>query len=171
MRQELEDPELTGELSGAIRAVLKEQFENDPEVKELQRELEEYKGSVRKTLTSVHKSFAIDSPTSVTAASKKLLEERFSGKAVKPWSYKDTEGVVFGWPQTVELSVVEGEPWVVYQRPAFCKEDLSVLLRLRSLYEQSASAEGVRVLAVTGFVNDAARKCAEGEGVEVAVVG
>lgn len=171
MRQELRDPELTGELSGAIRAVLKEQFEHDPEVKELQQELEEYKESVRKTLATVHKSLVIGSPAGVTAASKKLLAERFSGKALKAWSCKDTEGLVYGWPQTVELSVVEGEPWVVFERPAFDKAELAALLRLRSFYEQSASAEGVRVLAVTGFVGEAARKCAEGEGVEVAVVG
>lgn len=171
MRQELKDPELTGELSGAIRSVLQEQFENDPEVKELQRELEEYKDSVRKTLTTVHKSFVINSPASAAAASKKLLAERFSGKAVKAWSCKDSEGLVYGWPQTVQLSVVEGEPWVVYERPAFDKAELASLLRLRSLYERSASAEGVRVLAITGFVGEAARTCAEGEGIEVAVVG
>jgi len=171
MKKELEDPELSGELTEAIRAVLKEQFENDPEVKELQDDLKKYKTSVREQLAGMHKSFVTTQTPPLQSAAKKYVSERFAGKAVKPWSCKDTEGAVYGWPKTVEVGVVEGEPWIVYERPTFDKAELAALLRLRELYEQSAAAEGVRVLTVTGYVVASTRTCAEGEGIEVAVVG
>jgi len=98
----------------------------------------------------------------------KGVVERYFGGKVERWSYRDEEGVVFGYPAVVEADIVisDGEHILMEIKSSVSRADVFELWKIGRLYER---VKGVRpkLAIVSPFVREEAKRTAEELGIEL----
>ncbi len=98
----------------------------------------------------------------------KGVVERYFGGKVERWSYRDEEGVVFGYPAVVEADIVisDGEHILMEIKSSVSRADVFELWKIGHLYER---VKGVRprLAIVSPFVREEAKRAAEELGIEL----
>ncbi|WP_456487730.1 PD-(D/E)XK nuclease family protein [Candidatus Alkanophaga liquidiphilum] len=98
---------------------------------------------------------------------KGIVEKHFGGH-VEQWLYYDEQGLVFGFPATVEVDLLikDKEHILVEIKSHVRRSDVAMLLRKGKLYERVKGAKPKLVL-VSPYIEDAAKSDAERLGIEV----
>jgi len=98
---------------------------------------------------------------------KGLLERRFNVR-VEQWKAMDSEGLVFGYPQEVEVdvAVTDSEHILIEVKASVSQEDVSVFVRKGGFYERLLGVRP-RLILVSPYVHPRAVDAARALGVEI----
>lgn len=98
-----------------------------------------------------------------------MIQEKFPNRALEEWTSEDQEGFVYGWPDSVVLQTLQddGDTFMVFSKSYVDRSELSLLLRLKSFYEQYSGTKDVRVLAFAAYIDADVREVAQQNDVEL----
>ena len=124
-------------------------------------------GRLARSIEALGARWGILAESAFREGMKGVIERHFGGR-VRPWRHYDEEGFVFGRPSPIEvdLLVTDGEHLLVEVKSSVSRADVFELWRIGQLYEKKTGVKP-RLIVVSPFVADEARKVAEELGVEV----
>lgn len=103
-----------------------------------------------------------------TESLRKFLKEYFKVAKVETWESFDEEGLVYGHPSVIEVDLVvkDGVHYLVEVKSSASRGDVSELYRIGMLYERKTKVKP-KLMIITCFIDEKAKKLAEKLGVEV----
>lgn len=113
-------------------------------------ELRSFSNCIRDELSVIQTQFGSEQKDSqsrqqqtVSQSSQKIVQRIFPGCSVSLWTELDSEGVVFGWEDQVNVLRVtkSDQQYLVYITPQLKKSDASNALRLFKFFHESSDAE------------------------------
>jgi len=102
-----------------------------------------------------------------------VISRKFPNSVITQWTASDSEGYVYGWPQSVTLIVVHpkketsDELWLVDVQSLTDKTTLSIFLRLIEFYKLQTHCSKYRAAKITSYITNDARLMAETVHVEI----
>ncbi len=115
--------------------------------------------SLKDLITALGSRWGIMSEESFRAGLRGIVWEYFGG-SVEKWVVYDKEGVVFGYPESVDVDIVirEGEHLLLEIKSHVRKEDVGALYRKGKLYERKTGVKPGKLIFVTPFIEEDARE-------------
>jgi len=122
----------------------------------------------KKTVAAIAHRFGVMTEESFREAMKYVVEEVLGTAKVERWVYRDSEGIVYGYPSMVEIDLVvrDTEHILVEVKSRVDRSDVRELHRIGELYEKVVGVKP-RMLIIGGFVEQRAYEAAEALNVEV----
>ena len=168
MSQLVEDSEIHSQITVLLKETLKEQLDEAAELEELYQQMKEFKDGMRNELQVIYDS--MDIAKTVEGNVDNLVKQNFpDNDTLEEWISDDQEGFVYGWPDSVLVHTMQHEDntCMVFSKSYVDRSELSILLRLKSFYEQYSGTKDVRVLTFAGYIDSDVREVAQQNDVEL----
>ncbi|BES81134.1 PD-(D/E)XK nuclease family protein [Pyrodictium abyssi] len=153
-------------------AKLEEEFqkleERQQRLEERMARLEEEMRETRRVLNTIAHRFGLLTETGFREAMRYVVEEALGAARVERLSLRDEEGLVYGYPATVDIDLVvrDGEHIIVEVKSRVDPGDVAVLARKARLYERETGTRP-RAVILGGYVAPSAYEAAARLGVTV----
>ncbi|GAB6148720.1 PD-(D/E)XK nuclease family protein [Stetteria hydrogenophila] len=141
---------------------------HDEEIAKLRREMYEGFARLERSISALGARWGVMAEEAFREALRGVLEREL-GLKVARWVGFDEEGLVYGYPESVEVDVaiVDGEVILVEVKSHARASDVYTLKRKALLYERLEGRKPARLILVTPHADEKALKAAEKLGVEV----
>lgn len=159
--QRKEDSRKWEENQAVIRELMRKIDENRADIGRLDRKFES-------TLGALGARFGGRSERSFRNALAGMLEEFYHGKVVQVIEY-DSEGIVFGRPEQVELDLViaDGHLIICEIKSSMSKNDMYMFSRKAAFYETKTSRKADQMMVISPMVDKKARQAAKDLGITI----
>jgi len=164
-----EDADVRQHLSHFLKGVLKDQLDEEAQLDDLYQQLADFKSSMRQEMQAIYNN--LDQQDELAQRAMAYLQERFPHASQEDWAAEDQEGFVYGWPETVSVQTLQdtaaGTAVLYFTRSYLDKSELSLLLRLRSFYEQYSGSTQVQLICFAAYLDSPIREVAQQNDVEL----
>ncbi len=122
----------------------------------------------RRLLTVIAHRFGIISEEAFRQAMRYVVQDVLKVAKVERWVYRDTEGLVYGYPSIVDVDVAvrDKEHVLIEVKSRASKSDVAELYRIGQLYERVEKVKP-KLVIVAGFVDPDAIELARSLGIEI----
>jgi hypothetical protein len=145
--------------------------ENQKEIRKLydviEKNREESSQKLNNAFSALGARWGLRTESSFRNGLKGILEDL--GLAVEHIDIYDKEGMVYGWPSSVEIDVIikNGLLMICELKSSMSKADMFIFYKKALFYEKKYQRKGDRLIVISPMVNDKARKVAVDLGIKV----
>jgi len=137
-------------------------------LEERQARVEEELREMRRVMAAIAHRFGMLSESAFREAMRYVVEEALGAGVVEKWVYRDSEGLIFGYPSVIEADVVikDGKHILVEIKSRVSKWDVAQMRRIKDLYERVKGVKAEAVI-VGGFIDPGAWEASKKLDVEI----
>jgi hypothetical protein len=145
--------------------------ENQKEIRKLydvvEKNREESSQKLSNAFSALGARWGLRTESSFRNGLKGILEDL--GLVVEHIDVYDKEGMVYGWPSSVEIDVIikNGVLMICELKSSMSKADMFIFYKKALFYEKKYQRKGVRLIVISPMVNDNAGKVAVDLGIKV----
>ena len=188
VQRSLMDPasDLNDSTRDVIKVIVKKMLEEDAQYRQtMDREIADFKEKIRRELGELATTVVGVSVRELLAAMGEIVAQKFAGQTLQTWEEVDSEGMVYGWQESVRVQTItrDGQCFMLYPQPNLDKAEVATIVRLKKFYESRSQQTVTKVkqecvssftfnsmdqaIAITGFVTEDVRTLATQQGVAI----
>ena len=168
--QVMEDRDIKEKLCTLLKDTFKDQLLSNPEVVTFNQQVDNFKQAMRDEMQSIYNQLNQEELLFDKVVS--MIQDKFTGETIEEWSSDDPEGFVYGWPDQVSVNTLQqnGDTFMIYQKIAFDKSELALVLRMKSFYEQYSGSHNTQVLAYACSIDANVLEIAQQKGIDLHLI-